>query len=76
MKTLTVRLPEQLAALLDHESRRSHLSKSEIVRSILDRHLSAARALALDVGGDLAGCVESNVDDLSSNKDRLQGFGR
>ncbi|MDE2892505.1 MAG: ribbon-helix-helix domain-containing protein [Chloroflexota bacterium] len=72
MKTLTVRLPEQLAALLEHESRRTHLSKSEIVRSILDRHLKAASDSALD----LAGCVDSTLDDLSTNKDRLQGFGR
>ncbi len=72
MKTLTVRLPEQLAALLEHESRRTHLSKSEIVRSILDRHLKAASDSALD----LAGCVDSRLDDLSTNKDRLQGFGR
>ncbi len=70
MRTLTVRLPEQLAALLEQESRRSQLSKSEIVRNILDRHLRAA-ASALD----LAGCMDSGVDDLSSNKDRLQGFG-
>ena len=72
MKTLTVRLPEQLAALLDHESRRLHLSKSEVVRSILHRHLKAASDSALD----LAGCVDSRLDDLSTNKDRLQGFGR
>lgn len=72
MRTLTVRLPEQLVAVLERESRRSHLSKSEIVRNILNRHLRAASASALD----LAGCVDSGADDLASNRHRLQGFGR
>ena len=76
MKTLTVKLPEQLAASLERETKRAQVSKSEIVRDILERHLRAAPAYALDLAGDLAGCVDSGIDDLSSNKARLQGFGR
>lgn len=76
MKTLTVKLPDQLAASLERETRRARVSKSEIVRDILERHLSAVPASALDLAGDLAGCVDSGIDDLSSNRVRLQGFGR
>ena len=72
MKTLTVKLPDQLAASLERETRRARVSKSEIVRDILERHLSAVTPSALD----LAGCVDSGIDDLSSNRARLQGFGR
>ena len=76
MKTLTVKLPERLAASLEREAKRAQVSKSEIVRNILDRHLSGAPLSAVDLAGDLAGCVDSGVGDLSSNRDRLAGFGR
>lgn len=76
MKTLTVKLPERLAASLEREAKRAQVSKSEIVRNILDRHLSGAPLSAVDLAGDLAGCVDSGVGDLSSNRDRLDGFGR
>ena len=76
MKTLTVKLPDQLAASLERETRRARVSKSEIVRDILERYLNAVPTSALDLAGDLAGSVDSGIDDLSSNRARLQGFGR
>jgi len=76
MKALTVKLPERLAASLEREAERAQVSKSEMVRDILDRHLSAAAVSAVDLAGDLAGCVDSGVGDLSSNRAHLDGFGR
>ncbi|MDE0449982.1 MAG: ribbon-helix-helix domain-containing protein [Spirochaetaceae bacterium] len=76
MKTLTVKLPERLAASLEREAERAQVSKSEMVRDILDRHLSGTAVSAVDLAVDLAGCVDSGVGDLSSNRARLDGFGR
>lgn len=76
MKTLTVKLPECLAASLERAAKQAHVSKSEIVREILDRHLSGSPQSAVDLAGDLAGSVDSGIGDLSSNRARLHGFGR
>ena len=76
MKTLTVKLPEQLAASLERAANQAQVSKSEIVRDILHRHLSGTPVSAVDLAGDLAGCVDSGAEDLSSNRARLDGFGR
>ena len=76
MKTLTIKLPERLATSLERAAERAQVSKSEIVRDILDRHLSAAAVSAVDLAGDLAGCVDSGVGDLASNRSHLNGFGR
>lgn len=76
MKTLTVKLPERLAVSLEREAERAQVSKSEMVRNILDRHLSGTPVSAVDLAGDLAGCVDSGVGDLSSNRAHLDGFGR
>ena len=76
MRTLTVKLPERLAASLEREAERAQVSKSEIVRDILERHLSGAPVSAFDLAGDLAGCVDSGVGDLASNRGHLNGFGR
>ncbi|MDE0026685.1 MAG: ribbon-helix-helix domain-containing protein [Spirochaetaceae bacterium] len=76
MKTLTVKLPERLAASLERAAKHARVSKSEIVRDILDRHLAGTPPSAVDLAGDLAGCVDSGLGDLSTNRARLDGFGR
>ncbi len=76
MKTLSVKLPEALAEALRREARRAQVSQSELVRNVLDQHLAKVPASTLDLVGDLAGCVDSGLGDLSSNREYLTGFGR
>jgi metal-responsive CopG/Arc/MetJ family transcriptional regulator len=76
MKTLTTKLPEALLAWLDKEARRVNRSKSAVVREVLQQHQQQQRRSALDLAGDLCGCVESGLGDLSHNKQHLKGFGR
>lgn len=81
MKTLTVRLPESLAASIEEESRVRKLSKSDIVRERLQRAAEAARephspAYAI---ADLIGSVDGLPADLSARKKhylRATGYGR
>lgn len=76
MKTLSVKLPEPLAAALRREALRAQVSQSEFVRTVLDQHLANTSSSTLERIGDLAGCVDSGVGDLSSSRKHLAGFGR
>jgi Ribbon-helix-helix protein, copG family len=76
VKTLTLRLPDSLLAWLEQEARRVNLSKSALVRDVLQQHQHQRAQNALDLAGDLCGCVDSGLRDLSHNKKRLKGFGQ
>jgi hypothetical protein len=79
MKTLTVRLPEPLAAEIEAESRARHMSKSDIVRERLQRAPAAAVDDPLASIRDLIGSVDCGPPDLSSRKKhylRAWGYGR
>jgi Arc/MetJ-type ribon-helix-helix transcriptional regulator len=81
MKTITVRLPESLAAAIEEESRQRKLSKSDIVRERLQRSSAVARepgspAYAI---ADLIGSVDGLPSDVSARKKhylRATGYGR
>jgi hypothetical protein len=77
MKTLTVRLPDGLAADIGAESRRRRLPKSVIVRERLQRGKLPPE---LDDIADLIGSIDDDLPaDLSARKKhylRLWGFGR
>jgi Arc/MetJ-type ribon-helix-helix transcriptional regulator len=81
MKTITVRLPQSLAAAIEAESRRRKISKSDVVRERLERAAPAAGeanspAYAI---ADLIGSVDGLPADLSARKKhylRATGYGR
>jgi hypothetical protein len=81
VKTLTVRLPEPLAATIEAEARARNLSKSDVVRERLERAAGATGeppAPPYDIA-DLIGAVDGLPPDLSSRKKhylRLTGYGR
>jgi len=80
VKTLTVRLPDALAAAIEEESRVRKLSKSDVVRERLERAASGARepnAPSYDIA-DLIGCVDGLPADLSARKKHYLrlGYGR
>lgn len=79
MKTLTVRVPEKLAAQLDAEARKRKVSKSDIVRERLMRAPSGEGHSSLDAIADLIGSVKDLPPDLSSRTKyylRATGYGR
>jgi hypothetical protein len=80
MKTLTVRLPESLAAEIEAESLRRKVSKSDIVRERLERApagAAEANPASYDIA-DLIGSVDGLPADLSTRmKHYLRlGYGR
>jgi len=76
MKTLTMKLPDQLLGWLESEAKRARQPKSALVRQILQQHRERQRQSALDLTADLCGCVQSGLRDLARNKKHLKGFGR
>ena len=80
MITLTVRLPEPLAASIEAESRKRGISKSDVVRERLVRAEGGDRkSSALDDIADLIGSVDGLPSDLSERAEeylRITGFGR
>ena len=81
MKTLTVRLPEALVALIDAESRRRGLSRSDLVRERLRARPSSGRRRSEPLDGirDLIGSVDGLPVGLSARKKHYlnaTGYGR
>jgi Arc/MetJ-type ribon-helix-helix transcriptional regulator len=72
MKTLTVRLPEQLVADIEAESRGRKCSKSDVVRERLQQVGRAKRGRSTPLGAiaDLISSVDGLPADLSAQKKR------
>jgi Arc/MetJ-type ribon-helix-helix transcriptional regulator len=68
MRTLTVRLPEPLAAEIEAESRARRISKSDVVRERLRRAPAQGPVDPLASIRDLIGSVDRGPPDLSSRK--------
>lgn len=82
MKTLTVRLPETLAADIETESRARSVSRSDVVRERLQRRSGTpapAGGTTLDLIRDLVGSVDGLPADLSARASdylRTRGYGK
>lgn len=80
MKTLSLKIPEQLDRRIAHEVARRHIPKSVLVREALDKYLAGAapagkRPRFLDLAGDLIGRY-SGPGDVSTNPKYLKDFGK
>jgi Arc/MetJ-type ribon-helix-helix transcriptional regulator len=79
MATVTVKLPDGLAARLKAAVKKRGRSQSEVLREALEAHLEreneALGDTCLELAADLAGCLDG-PSDLSSNRRHLRGYGR
>ena len=78
MKTLTVKVPEELDLKLTAVAAKRRESKSALIRAALDHIVKSSEAITpnscLDMAKDLVGSVEG-PSDLSYNKKHLNGYG-
>jgi metal-responsive CopG/Arc/MetJ family transcriptional regulator len=80
MKTISVKVSDELAARLEREARQRGCIKSDVVRDALKLYLGRnasdqhRRVSALDLAGTLAGCLAGPVD-LATNPVHSEGFG-
>ena len=80
MKTITVRLPEAMAAEIESESRAEGISKSDVVRRRLEG-AAPRRAALFDLATGLIGSVDDArvPSDLSARKKsylKKRGYGK
>ncbi len=79
MKTISVKIPEDLDLKLTAVAEKRRESKSAIIRSALDHLVKSSDAITpnscLDLAKDLIGSVEG-PSDLSYNNKHLKGYGR
>jgi len=81
MKTLTIRLPEALAAEIEAESQARKVSKSDVVRERLRLIPGSPRRASapLDAIADLIGSVDGLPTDLSARRKhylKTTGYGQ
>jgi predicted transcriptional regulator len=78
MKTLSLKLPDDLDARLAGVAARQGATKSDVVRSALTAYLArdgkAAPGSALELAGDLVGAFEG-PHDLSHADRHMDGYG-
>jgi hypothetical protein len=77
---LTLKLPATLERALAREAQRRGVSKSEVAREALARFVAEPEPRpyspsALDLAGDLVGCIRGGPEDLSSDPRYLDDFG-
>ena len=80
MKTLSLKIPENLDRQLANEVARRHIPKSVLVREALVRHLAGAAPVGkqpgfLERAGDLIGRY-SGPGDVSTNPKYMKDFGK
>ena len=79
MTPISLKMPRQLAREVTEAARRRGVSRSALIREILEAFLrserSAQPASALSRAADLAGAF-SGPEDLSVNPEYMRGFGR
>jgi hypothetical protein len=79
MKTLTVKVPEDLALKLAAAAAKRGESKSDLIRTALESIVNTNEEIipnsCLDLAKDIVGSVEG-PSDLSHNKKHLKGYGQ
>ena len=79
MPTITLKLPDGLAARVSATVRRRGMTISALVREALEHRLGGEKRdrtrSCLDLAADLAGALTGPAD-LSSNARHLKGYGR
>jgi predicted transcriptional regulator len=79
MKTLTVKIPEDMDLKLAAVAKKIGESKSNLIRSAIEHIITSSSAITanscLDLAKDLAGSVEGPTD-LSHNKNHFAGYGQ
>ena len=80
MKTISLKLPDELDRKLTATVKQRGVAKSDVVREALAHYLADAQAARggslLALAADLAGCVDDAAPDTSTNPRYLEDFGR
>ena len=79
MKTISLKLPENLDMKLGRIAKQRKQSKSEVVREALEQFLNGGRrsgaVTVAELAGDLLGSAEG-PSDLATNPKYMEGYGK
>ena len=78
MRTISLKLPDDLLAELEREARTRRVTKSVLVRQSLEaalRRRPGHAASCYDLARDLAGTLKGLPRDLAHNPKYMEGFG-
>ena len=80
MRTISVKLPDELHSQLDRAAKARRVTKSSLVRESLEKGLHeqppAGAVSCYDLARDLVGTVKGLPRDLADNPKYMEGFGR
>ena len=80
MRTISLRLPDEMLLHLDTEAKARGVTRSSLVRDSLEKALrkeSSADAISCyDLAHDLAGTVKGLPEGLADNPKYMEGFGQ
>jgi metal-responsive CopG/Arc/MetJ family transcriptional regulator len=80
MKTISLKLSDQLHDRVVRAAKDKKTTKSEILRIAVENYLAQRngqkRLTMRDLIGDLAGCLKGGPPDLATNPRHMEGFGR
>jgi len=78
MKTLSLKVPDEVDARISAIAKRQRSNKSEVVRNALDAYLvqetTSLKGSVLELAGDLVGSLEGPAD-LSHHDEHMRGYG-
>jgi metal-responsive CopG/Arc/MetJ family transcriptional regulator len=79
MKTISLKLPDDLDKELTTRAEHKQITKSALIREAIEGYLAQApgprKGSSLELAGDLIGSVEG-PGDLSYNKEHFKDYGR
>jgi Arc/MetJ-type ribon-helix-helix transcriptional regulator len=79
MKTISIKLPDDLLAKIQYTAKKRGETRSAVMREALEECLSKEKkqntGSCLDQARDLAGCVQGPPD-LSTNPEHMDRYGR
>jgi hypothetical protein len=78
MKTLSLKLPDELATRISTVARQKRSNMSEVMRNALEAYLANVptphKGSVLDLAGDLVGALKG-PEDLSNHDRHMRGYG-
>jgi Arc/MetJ-type ribon-helix-helix transcriptional regulator len=79
MRTISLKLPDDLLATLESQARKRRVTKSAVVRESLEKALnqqpSSREVSCYDLARDLAGSIKGLPNDLAHDPKYMRGFG-
>ncbi len=79
MRTISLKVPDELLTQLDKEAKTRRVTKSWLVRESLEKalrtRLPAGSETCYDLARDLAGTVKGLPEDLAEHPKYMEGFG-